>query len=113
MNDAKILELFFEKLEYEQPNVRTYVQDALASMIAIYTDLDEGASTYATVKDIILESVQKVYFAITMRNMYTDSLLIHRQIQHLVIWLSSMPTLCIPFLQCLLDTCVCLEAHPV
>lgn len=74
LNDPKILELFFERLEYEHPNVRTYVQDALASMIAIYTDLDEGASTYAAVKNIILESVQKVsfYFAIAMRNVDTN-----------------------------------------
>lgn len=55
-----MLSLFFDNLEREQKNVRTYVQDALSSMIEIYVDISEDAPIYQELQRIILKAVQKV-----------------------------------------------------
>lgn len=60
LEDTRILSLFFDNLELEQTNVRVYVQDALSSMIDIYTLLPESSPIYGEVKEIILNAVQKV-----------------------------------------------------
>lgn len=60
LEDTHMLTLFFENLEREQPNVRVYVQDALSSMIDIYTDLPKDAPAYEAVQKVILDAVQKV-----------------------------------------------------
>ncbi|KAI8987056.1 proteasome stabiliser-domain-containing protein [Pilobolus umbonatus] len=59
LKDTQILSLFFDNLEKEQKNIRTYVQDALSSMIEIYVDLPEDSPIYKEVQDIILTAVQK------------------------------------------------------
>lgn len=55
-----MLGLFFENLEREQKNVRTYVQDALSSMIEIYVNIKEDSPIYKDLQNIILLAVQKV-----------------------------------------------------
>jgi proteasome component ECM29 len=60
LSDTKMLSLFFDNLELEQKNVRTYVQDALSSMIEIYVDIAEDAPIYQELQQIILKAVQKV-----------------------------------------------------
>ncbi|KAI9262116.1 armadillo-type protein [Phascolomyces articulosus] len=60
LKDTQILREFFESLETEQPAVRTYVQDALSSIIDVYTKLPEDSPVYNDVKEIILNSVQKM-----------------------------------------------------
>ncbi|KAI9491193.1 proteasome stabiliser-domain-containing protein [Zychaea mexicana] len=59
LKNVTILRQFFESLETEQPAVRTYVQDALSSIIDVYTKLPEDSVVYKDVQDIILDSVQK------------------------------------------------------
>ncbi|KAI9320591.1 proteasome stabiliser-domain-containing protein [Dichotomocladium elegans] len=59
LKDAQLLEQFFDNLEQEHPNIRTYVQDALSSMIDIYTDLPEDSTVYSKLQEIILKNVQK------------------------------------------------------
>ncbi|KAG2227610.1 hypothetical protein INT45_002295 [Circinella minor] len=60
LNDIQILRQFFDSLETEQPAVRTYVQDALSSIIDVYTMLPEDSPVYNDVQEIILNSVQKL-----------------------------------------------------
>jgi proteasome component ECM29 len=60
LSDTKMLALFFDNLEREQKNVRTYVQDALSSMIEIYVDIAPDAPIYQELQQIILKAVQKV-----------------------------------------------------
>lgn len=60
LSDTQILSLFFDNLEKEQKNVRSYVQDALSSMMEIYVDLPSDSPIYEDVQGIILKSVQKV-----------------------------------------------------
>jgi proteasome component ECM29 len=55
-----MLALFFDNLEQEQKNVRTYVQDALSSMIEIYVNIAEDSPIYDELQQIILKAVQKV-----------------------------------------------------
>lgn len=55
-----MLGLFFDNLELEQKNVRTYVQDALSSMIEIYVNIAEDSPIYQDLQNIILKAVQKV-----------------------------------------------------
>ncbi|KAI8147438.1 proteasome stabiliser-domain-containing protein [Fennellomyces sp. T-0311] len=59
LKDVNILRQFFESLGTEQPAVRTYVQDALSSIIEVYKNLPEDSPVYRDVQEIILESVQK------------------------------------------------------
>lgn len=61
LDDTKMLGLFFENLEKEQKNVRSYVQDALSSMIEIYVNIKEDAPIYEDLQNIILSAVQKVF----------------------------------------------------
>ena len=63
MKDVQILRQFFDSLETEQPAVRTYVQDALSSIIDVYTMIPETSPVYNDVQEIILSAVQKVGFA--------------------------------------------------
>lgn len=56
-----MLKLFFENLEKEQKNVRSYVQDALSSMIEIYVNIKEDAPIYEDLQNTILSAVQKVW----------------------------------------------------
>ncbi|KAI8073997.1 proteasome stabiliser-domain-containing protein [Gongronella butleri] len=58
LDDLQIVAQFFESLVYEPPNVRVYVQDALSSMIDIFTDLDLTSPIHDTVQDIILKAVE-------------------------------------------------------
>lgn len=60
LSDTQILSLFFDKLEQEEKNTRSYVQDALSSMIEIYVDLPESSPIYKELQDLILKAVQKV-----------------------------------------------------
>lgn len=59
LEDTHMLSLFFDNLEQEQKNVRTYVQDALSSMIEIYVDIAPDAPIYDDLQQIILKAVQK------------------------------------------------------
>ncbi|ORE02510.1 ARM repeat-containing protein [Rhizopus microsporus var. microsporus] len=59
LSDNQILSLFFNKLEQEERNVRSYVQDALSSMIEIYVDISETVPIYKDLQNILLEAVQK------------------------------------------------------
>ncbi|KAI8639177.1 proteasome stabiliser-domain-containing protein [Parasitella parasitica] len=59
LEDTHMLSLFFDNLEQEQKNVRTYVQDALSSMIEIYVDIAPEAPIYNDLQQIILKAVQK------------------------------------------------------
>ncbi|CAO3691804.1 unnamed protein product [Rhizopus stolonifer] len=59
LSDLQVLSLFFEKLEQEEKNTRTYVQDALSSMIEVYVDLPESSPIYKELQDLILKVVQK------------------------------------------------------
>lgn len=55
-----MLALFFDNLELEHKNVRTYVQDALSSMIEIYVNISADSPIYNDLQAIILKAVQKV-----------------------------------------------------
>lgn len=55
-----MLALFFDNLETEQKNIRTYVQDALSSMIEIYVNIPETSPIYEDLQQILLKAVQKV-----------------------------------------------------
>lgn len=55
-----MLALFFDNLETEQKNIRTYVQDALSSMIEIYVNIPETSPIYENLQQILLKAVQKV-----------------------------------------------------
>ncbi|GAN03092.1 proteasome-associated protein ECM29 homolog [Mucor ambiguus] len=59
LQDTGMLSLFFDNLEQEQKNVRTYVQDALSSMMEIYVDIAPDAPIYHDLQQIILKAVQK------------------------------------------------------
>ncbi|KAI8374250.1 proteasome stabiliser-domain-containing protein [Radiomyces spectabilis] len=59
LEDMSILSLFFENLEREHPNTRSYIQDALSSMIEIFVDQPEVGAHDDELKDIILTAVQK------------------------------------------------------
>ncbi|KAI8369986.1 proteasome stabiliser-domain-containing protein [Blakeslea trispora] len=59
LSDTHILSLFFENLEKEHKNIRTYVQDSLSSMIEVYVDIDKNAQIYKEIQDILLKAVQK------------------------------------------------------
>ncbi|KAI7902114.1 proteasome stabiliser-domain-containing protein [Cokeromyces recurvatus] len=59
LSDTQILSLFFDNLEKEQKNVRSYIQDALSSMIEVYVDLPCDSPIYENVQNIILKAVQK------------------------------------------------------
>lgn len=59
LEDTHMLSLFFDSLEQEQKNVRTYVQDALSSMMEIYVDIAPDAPIYHDLQQIILKAVQK------------------------------------------------------
>lgn len=59
LQDTHILSLFFDNLEQEQKNVRTYVQDALSSMMEIYVDIAPDTPIYNDLQQIILKAVQK------------------------------------------------------
>ncbi|CEP12173.1 hypothetical protein [Parasitella parasitica] len=59
LEDTHMLSLFFENLEQEHKNVRTYVQDALSSMIEIYVDIAPETPIYNDLQEIILKAVQK------------------------------------------------------
>lgn len=60
LEDTNMLALFFDNLEQEQKNVRTYVQDALSSMIEIYVNISEDSPIYEDLQKILLKAVQKV-----------------------------------------------------
>ena len=60
LSDTHILSLFFDNLEKEHKNIRTYVQDALSSMIEIYVDIGEDSPIYKEVQGILLKAVQRV-----------------------------------------------------
>lgn len=60
LEDTNMLALFFDNLEKEHKNVRTYVQDALSSMIEIYVNISPDAPIYKDLQDILLKAVQKV-----------------------------------------------------
>ncbi|KAI8875721.1 ARM repeat-containing protein, partial [Backusella circina FSU 941] len=59
LSDTHMLSLFFDNLEQEQKNIKTYVQDALSSMIEIYVDISTESPIYEEVQQIILKAVQK------------------------------------------------------
>ncbi|KAI9262019.1 proteasome stabiliser-domain-containing protein [Sporodiniella umbellata] len=59
LSDLEVLSLFFERLETEEKNTRTYVQDALSSMIEVYVDLPSTSPVYKDLQDLILKTVQK------------------------------------------------------
>ncbi|KAI9480308.1 MAG: proteasome stabiliser-domain-containing protein [Benjaminiella poitrasii] len=59
LSDTQMLSLFFDNLEKEKKNVRSYIQDALSSMIEIYVDLSEDSPIYEDLQNIILKAVQK------------------------------------------------------
>lgn len=58
--DTHMLSLFFDNLKLEQKNIKTYVQDALSSMIEIYVDISVDSPIYEQVQQILLKAVQKV-----------------------------------------------------
>ncbi|OBZ85602.1 Proteasome-associated protein ECM29 [Choanephora cucurbitarum] len=59
LSDTHILSLFFDNLEKEHKNIRTYVQDTLSSMIEIYVDIGEDSPIYKEVQGILLKAVQR------------------------------------------------------
>lgn len=67
LEDTNMLALFFDNLELEQKNVRTYVQDALSSMIEIYVNISEDSPIYEDLQKILLKAVQKVNFIMIWR----------------------------------------------
>lgn len=67
LEDTNMLALFFDNLEQEQKNVRTYVQDALSSMIEIYVNISEDSPIYEDLQKILLKAVQKVNFIMIWR----------------------------------------------
>lgn len=60
VDDVQLLALLFDNVVNEPPNVRAYVQDALSSMIEIYTKVPENTPFYGELQEIILNAVQKV-----------------------------------------------------
>ncbi|CAO3637178.1 unnamed protein product [Cunninghamella blakesleeana] len=59
LEDTQIVSLFFDNLIDEQPNIRVYVQDALSSMIEIYTNIDTTSPIYDELQNIILKAVEQ------------------------------------------------------
>ncbi|ORX62567.1 ARM repeat-containing protein [Hesseltinella vesiculosa] len=58
LDDMEIVSMFFENLLVEPPNIRVYVQDALSSIIGIFSDLDLASPIHDTIQNTILKAVE-------------------------------------------------------